>query len=188
MRSYAYKTTPGGYDLSMDVYLPDETKFGVVAALALQLAKGKSLEDASHALPVLLYWHGGGLTAGSRATNAWFPHWLLSESRGEEDAGGGELIASRRRGCAGGRLLRDLCRLHAPQPSEVHRSLCTPHAGPDRSLAHSSGQSLVEDAKDCVAFIATGLNDLLGLTTSHLIDPARIVVAGSSAGGWMASM
>lgn len=80
VRSYPYKTTPGGYDLSMDVYLPDETKFGVVAALAHQLARGNSLEDVSHALPVLLFFHGGGLVSGNRAKNAWFPHWLLSEA------------------------------------------------------------------------------------------------------------
>ena len=67
MNTFVYKTvqqpTPAcPLQLRVDVYSPIE---------------------ALHAdSPVIVYFHSGGLTAGSRHVNEWFPHWLLGEHRG----------------------------------------------------------------------------------------------------------
>lgn len=75
-----------------------ETKFGVVANVAQQIMNqmlGKSTGEKDHKvrpsphpflvtaqqqhfvqLPVLIYFHGGGLTVGSKT--GWFPEWLRS--------------------------------------------------------------------------------------------------------------
>lgn len=58
------------------------TKFGVVAALSRQImqqASGKAFSNDTpdHSLPVLVFWHGGGMVGGNR--EAWLPHWLFSE-------------------------------------------------------------------------------------------------------------
>ncbi|SCV72639.1 BQ2448_4176 [Microbotryum intermedium] len=77
--TFTYKTEP--VDILCDVYLPDETKFGVVAALTRQIlasAGGKTAVQEEHKLPVLIYWHGGGLTAGNRQT--WIPQWLFNDA------------------------------------------------------------------------------------------------------------
>ncbi len=34
-------------------------------------------EQSDSASPILVYYHAGGLVAGSRARNDWFPEWLL---------------------------------------------------------------------------------------------------------------
>ena len=59
-------------------------QFGLVAGLSraiMRSASGKpSKGDEDHSLPLLVFFHGGGLLAGSREPDAWFPHWLLSAS------------------------------------------------------------------------------------------------------------
>ncbi|KDE05805.1 hypothetical protein MVLG_03894 [Microbotryum lychnidis-dioicae p1A1 Lamole] len=77
--TFTYNTEP--VNILCDVCLPDETKFGVVAALTRQIlasAGGKHSVVDDHKLPVLIYWHGGGLTAGNR--REWTPHWLFNDA------------------------------------------------------------------------------------------------------------
>ncbi|KAK4703236.1 hypothetical protein P7C70_g2985, partial [Phenoliferia sp. Uapishka_3] len=55
-------------------------QFGLVAGLSraiMRSASGKpSKGDEDHSLPLFVFFHGGGLVAGSRKQDAWFPHWL----------------------------------------------------------------------------------------------------------------
>ncbi|KAI5478240.1 hydrolase [Pseudohyphozyma bogoriensis] len=131
----------------LDVYLPDVTKFSLVASLSRQILAAASFSSAptkpapgeaeDHALPVLLYFHGGGLCSGERENN--------------EDG-----------------LDAGFCVISA-----------------EYSLFHpASGHDIVEDVKDCVAWIANELNPKLG-DGGQNIDPKRIVVSGSSAGGYL---
>lgn len=55
-----------------------ETKFGHVAALTKRIlaqASGRSSEPDEGKLPLLIFWHGGCLVAG---TKDWTPKWLLN--------------------------------------------------------------------------------------------------------------
>lgn len=68
--------------LTRTTFFQSVTKFGVVAALSRQImqqAAGgkKSATPESHALPIMVYYHGGGLVSGNRA--AWTPNWLFRE-------------------------------------------------------------------------------------------------------------
>ncbi|KAL8281137.1 hypothetical protein RQP46_006495 [Phenoliferia psychrophenolica] len=78
---FVYKEV-AGVKYKVDLALPDETKFGLVAGLSqaiMRQASGKpSKGDEDHSLPLLVYFHGGGLLVGSRT--AWFPHWLLTDA------------------------------------------------------------------------------------------------------------
>ena len=59
----AYKTVDG-VTCYIDVYLPP------LDAVAARGRPGP--------LPVILYWHGGGLSAGNR--KSWFPQWIHGAS------------------------------------------------------------------------------------------------------------
>ncbi|ORY53990.1 Alpha/Beta hydrolase protein [Leucosporidium creatinivorum] len=82
IETYVYKTV-GDVSLTVDVHLPDITKYGVVAALSRQImlqAAGKASSNATpdHSLPVLVFWHGGGLVGGNR--EGWLPRWLFKDA------------------------------------------------------------------------------------------------------------
>lgn len=53
-----------GIPLHLDVYLPDSHSSG-------------ASEEDSVGMPVVVYFHGGGLLVGNR--KSWFPDWLQSE-------------------------------------------------------------------------------------------------------------
>lgn len=64
--TYVYKSVLG-VDYHLDCYLPEKA----------------ALETHRRArAPVLMYWHGGGLCAGTRALDGLVPTWLLGECAG----------------------------------------------------------------------------------------------------------
>lgn len=55
MHTYIYKTTKDGVDISLDIYLPDVTKFSAVAKAStdiLRQIQGLPADTSDHSLPV----------------------------------------------------------------------------------------------------------------------------------------
>jgi len=59
---------PSEIPLHLDLYLPDSRSIGIPTS-----------EDDGIEIPVVVYFHGGGLVVGDR--KSWFPGWLQSERR-----------------------------------------------------------------------------------------------------------
>lgn len=114
-----YKTL-GNLDISLDLYLPSQT---------------------SKPLPILVWFHGGGLLQGHRAQLA---PWMRKASQ-----------------------KGDLAVISADY----------------RLAPQASVQDIYEDVLACVAFVRTKLASHVG---QGKIDPSRIAVSGSSAGGYLA--
>ncbi|KAJ8507260.1 hypothetical protein ONZ45_g10352 [Pleurotus djamor] len=111
-----------GLDISMDVYLPsDESKTD---------------------LPVVLWWHGGGLIQGTR--KAITPHLYLAPER------------------------HNICVVSADY----------------RLAPQSRFPAILSDCASAVSFIASSSE--FRNATKGRVDGTKIVVSGSSAGGWLA--
>ncbi|GFZ44282.1 hypothetical protein JCM24511_02004 [Saitozyma sp. JCM 24511] len=99
------------------------------------------------ACPLLVYFHSGGLTAGSRQRNSWFPHWLLREC-----------------------LQAGLAFIAADYTL----------------LGPGTAHDMVRDVKRLFWWIQHELNLELGKHGGSKVSPERVVVAGESAGGYLA--
>lgn len=172
-QTLVYKSV-GEIDFCVDCHLPDETKFSHVASVTRHILKSAALgfgsrgevqQEVDSSLPVLLFFHGGGLSVGVRSLEKMASPWLLSEWP-----------------FAHARLEVDPFK-----PAEDALDAGFAVISADYSLFHpGNGYDIVSDVKDCLEFIATRLNKILARTTSQQVNPERIVVAGVSAGGYVA--
>lgn len=125
-----------------DVYLPDVK------------------HTARKTFPVVLYFHGGGVTVGNR--RSWFPNWIHSVLPSFSDIAVIE-SSSERAMQAGYAFISADYQLMSP----------------------ATGYDIIADIKDLFWFLSTELNTLLpsSCNTDSRIDAESIVVSGSSAGG-----
>ncbi|GAA5980044.1 hypothetical protein JCM10908_001510 [Rhodotorula pacifica] len=128
--TFVYKSVLG-VDYHLDCYLPERA----------QLDKHER-----KTAPILLYWHGGGLCAGTRAWDDLVPAWLF---------------------------------VPALEAGIAVISLEYTLLGPQ------SAHCILDDIRNAFNFIHTKLNDALPAGSAR-VDPARIAVSGSSAGGYVA--
>ncbi|KAF8960476.1 Alpha/Beta hydrolase protein [Flammula alnicola] len=108
-------------DICMDIYVPDKA-------------------TKENPVPVLLWWHGGGLLQGTRKAVA--PHMLSAPER---------------------------------------HNLCL--VSPDYRLAPQTRMpGILSDVKSATDFLHT---HEFAAATGHRVDSSRVVLSGSSAGGWL---
>lgn len=147
----AYKTVDG-VTCYIDVYLP---------SLEAVAARGRPAP-----LPVILYFHGGGLTVGNR--KSWFPQWIH-----------------------GAHIDRIQLLFNTDRSSD--RAMKAGYAfisADHRLMPPATGHDVVEDVCDLFAYLANSVNaDLLATgRTTYELDATAIITSGSSAGGWCSYM
>lgn len=115
--------------------------------------------DTSSPVPAVVFFHGGGMTAGDRTS--WPPKWLCSPCSYQS----AYTITNRVHSLLGRTTTAGLAFISADY----------------RLLPPSTGHDVLEDVVDLFAFL--GRTPTLG---SVLLDANRLAVAGSSAGGMCA--
>ncbi len=145
--TFTYKNSNGSSPILLDVYPPR----GPLTAKPV---------------PVVVYFHGGGLTVGNKTS--WFPHWLEGTYKEAMRWLHGRLIQA--------------------SVERVTKSGFVFISVDYRLLPPSTGHEIIEDIKDLFRFLAIDLNPclrerLVRTGESFQIEPKAIAVAGTSAGG-----
>jgi acetyl esterase/lipase len=122
-------------------------------------------DKTTEGIPVVVYFHGGGMTAGDR--KSWFPTWLY-----------------RKKKFAGHVFFLTPC-----LPGRLSSAGIAFISADYRLVLPSTGHDTLQDIKDLFTFLVNGLNPALDEELSALrlpsfhINPKAIAVSGTSAGG-----